>query len=53
MLLKDTECCKHIAINTPINTAKIFREKATIVNYEYCFMSLKNNYNIKDNYKYV
>lgn len=52
MLIKDTEC-KHIAINTPIKTAKIFQEKALMVNYEYCFMSLKNNYNIMDNQEYV
>lgn len=26
MLIKDTEC-KHIAINTPKNTAKIFQKK--------------------------
>lgn len=52
LLIKDTEC-KHIAINTPVNTAKIFQERASIVNYEYCFMSLKSNYNINDNHKYV
>lgn len=51
-LIKDTEC-KHIAINTPINIANIYQEKASMVNYEYCFMSLKNNYNIKDNREYV
>lgn len=51
-LIKDTEC-KHIAINTPINIANIFQEKAAMVNYEYCFMSLKNNYNVKDNHEYV
>lgn len=52
LLIKDTEC-KHIAINTPVNTAKIFQQKASMVNYEYCFMSLKNNYDIMDNHEYV
>lgn len=52
LLIKDTEC-KHIAINTPVNTAKIFQEKASMVKYEYCFMSLKNNYSIEANHEYV
>lgn len=51
-LIKDTEC-KHIAINTPLSTAKIFQEKASIVHYEYCYMSLKDNYDINKNHEYV
>lgn len=52
ILIKDVEC-KHIAQNTPKKFAKIFEEKSSLVNYAYCFMSLKNNYNVIDNQKYV
>ena len=50
--IKDTQC-KHIAINTPSQIAQIFEEKAKLVNYEYCYMSIKTNYNIIDNQNYV
>ena len=52
LLIKDCEC-KHIAINTPYQIAKIFQKKSELVNYKFCYMSLKNNYNIIDNRKYV
>lgn len=51
-LIKDAEC-KHIAISTPEQIASVFELKAAFVNYDYCYMSLKNNYNVKDNQKYV
>lgn len=52
LLIKDAES-KHIAQNTPKKYAKIYEQKSILVNYDYCFMSLKDNYNILDNQQYV
>lgn len=51
-LIKNVEC-KHIELNTPLPIAKIFEQKSTSVNYPFCYMSLKDNYNIIENQNYV
>lgn len=52
LLIKDTES-KHIAINTPLQMAQLFEQNAKQVNYPFCYMSMKNNYSITANKKYV